>query len=93
VLESGLETREQPLVEHEPLAEQVRDHRLGHIVPCGPETTGGDHEPRTVQGFGQPRADRLGAVGDRGTARDLRAGGGEGAAQLGGVRVHGVAEQ
>src|SRR5437870_12677931 len=45
-----------------------RDHGLGHVVPRGPQTARGDHEPRAGQGFGYGGADRVGPIGDGGVA-------------------------
>ena len=60
---------------------------LGHIVAGGAEPARRDDEAGTLERLGDGGADRCGAVGHRDVAHDLGAGGGEGAAELRGVRI------
>ena len=92
-LESGLDPRQQRVVHHQPFAEQFRDDGLRHVVAGGAETSGRQHEPGALECFGHGRADRLRPIGDGDAADDFGARRSQGAAQLGGVRVHGVPEQ
>src|SRR5256886_10629995 len=92
-LEARLDIREELLVEHQAPLHQVGAHSLGQVVPSWSEASRGDHEAGPVQRLHDRRADRVGPIGHRRAARHLGPRGGERPAQLGGVRVDGVAQQ
>ena len=60
---------------------------LGHVVARGPQPARRDDETGAVERVGDGGADVGGAVGDGHVTHDLGAGGGEGAAQVRGVRI------
>ena len=92
-LEPRLDARQQPLVQHQPLAEQLRHDPLGHVVARGSEAAGGHDERGALERLGHRRADRVRPVGNRGAAGDLGARRRQGAPQLGGVAIDGMTEQ